>query len=182
LKQISVRVIILVALGLGTFLLQNGVPTIAAQPTDNYIWKTYINPKLGFQIDYPEMKFMNFIEHETLPSILIVGDFAFTLDMITLNDTVKDTKQYAQTVINDSISLHDWKMLHNIEPVSFANMSGYSASTYTKAPNNITFVNKYIFLTKDDKIIQFTMNDDSQDYHEKTFDKMVNSTKFFDQS
>jgi hypothetical protein len=72
--------------------------------------------KLGFQIDYPEMKFMNFIEHETLPSILIVGDFAFTLDMIPLNDTVKDAKQYAQTVINDSITLRGQKMLQNINP------------------------------------------------------------------
>ncbi len=142
-------------------------------------WKTYINPELGFQIDYPKTKFVNIAEHETLPSILIAGDFFFTIDIIPLNDTVKDTKQYAQTVLNNSITLFDNKLLHSIEPVILANMSGYTASTYTKAPDNTTSINKYIFLSKDDKIIQFWLGDSSQDYHEKTFDKMVNSTRFF---
>lgn len=143
-------------------------------------WKTYINPELGFSINYPEMKFMHITEHETLPSVLIAGDFFVMIDLLKVNDTIKDSRQIAELTANTQSTEYGSKILQDIHPVIYANKSGHSITLYNENPNsNSTLITKYVFLPNDNKIYQFYLEDDSENYHEKTFEIMVNSTKFY---
>jgi len=158
-----------------------GPQTLQAQQQVDQEWKTYINPELGFQIDYPYMSYTYIFEHKTLPSALITGDYSVMIDVIKLNHTLNETEQFANKTIENHINAFGGETFQDIHPVKYGNMSGLSATLFNK---NITGddirITKFVFLNHDDRIYQFLLEDFNKNFHGDEFDKMVNTVKFFD--
>jgi hypothetical protein len=166
---------------LGVVMIFGGLNASVIAQLDYDEWKTYVNPGLGISIDYPVMKFMHIFEHETLPSMLISGDFDVMIDALNVNDTVRDTKQMVELTTMTQINQLGKNILEDINPVVYANKTGYTVTTYKENPSrDSTLISKYVFLPHENKIYQFLLQDFNENYHEKTFDTMINSTKFFD--
>jgi hypothetical protein len=140
-----------------------------------------VNPILRFQIDYPVMQNMYILEHETLPSSSIQGDFSVIIDAIEVNDTIEEVKKFALSTINESRHELGATLFQDLRDVNYSDISGFEAMTYYKIPNNNTVITKYVFLPTNGTIYQVLFEDFNEDYHIKEFDKMVNSIKFFDQ-
>jgi hypothetical protein len=152
-----------------------GAPSLYAQE-----WRTYINPELGFQIDYPYKSYTHIIEHETLPSVLIVEDFHVMVDLIKLNNTSPhNINKVANNTITNYIIDFGRQTIEDIHPITYSNMSGLSATLYMK--NYIgdeDGIQKFVFIEHDNTIYQFLLETFTTNFNEDKFDKMLNSLKF----
>ena len=92
------------------------------------------------------MKFIYIIEHETLPSVLIMDGFSVMIVALDVNDTVKGSKQMAELTAKTQTNELGKKILQDIIPVVYANKTGYTVTTYKENPTqNSTLIGKYVF-------------------------------------
>jgi hypothetical protein len=103
------------------------------------------------------------INFHTDPSVLL------QIFQLQDNDTMMDFMTY---VLKDATVNHI--ILNQINNTKYANMSALTFTAYTDYD-----VTKFVALQRDDQIYQFVSSFHKDHYNVETFDKMINSLRFF---
>jgi hypothetical protein len=180
-KVIIISLLIVVSVTVGW-----GPPTVNAVPDTDFTWKTYVNTKNGYSVEYPTSHDLSMFYYPKIDMLNIdsVGlnetYYAFVLKVDLFNFTkYKDLKSLVESRYNLDLTEAGYIALSKVDGTEFINYPTYTYTVYAPGADPKERIFKVAYQLHDGKLYTFSLSDIASDFHEEDFDWFVNSFKIF---